>query len=79
MKNVLEEDATAERNYETDPGIPIGQMSGRVFSFWPEMLDTAEKTGSDEIQEAARWECSVDRTSVNALCQLHEVYIEEKR
>ena len=25
------------------------------------------------------WECSVDKNSIHALCQFHEVYVDEKR
>ena len=55
-------------------------------SFWPKVLEIAEKTEldtvrntADDIQKVTGWECPVDRTSVNALCQLHEIYIDEKR
>ena len=33
----------------------------------------------DDIHKETGWECPVDWTRVNALCQLHEIYIEEKR
>ena len=34
---------------------------------------------AEGIQEATGWECPVDKNSVYALCQLHEVYVDEKR
>ena len=41
-------------------------------------LDTV-KGKADDIHKEIGWKCPVDRTSVNALCQLHEVYVDEKR
>ena len=56
------------------------------MSFWPEVVENTEKTDSNEIRstaegirEATGWECPVDKNSVYALCQLHEVYVDEKR
>ena len=50
------------------------------------MLEISEKTDSDEIQstakgirEATGWECPVDKNSIRDLCQLHEVYVDEKQ
>ena len=50
------------------------------------MLEISEKTDYDEIRstvegirEAIGWECRIDKNSVYTLCQLHEVYIDEKR
>ena len=56
------------------------------MSFWSEVLENPEKTDSNEIRsttegirEAMGWDCPVDKNSVYALCQLHEVYVDEKR
>ena len=64
------------------PGICVGESSGAKTSFWPEVLENTEKTDSNEIRstaegvrEATGWECPVDKNSVYALCQLHEVYV----
>ena len=50
------------------------------------MLENPEKTDSNEIRstaegirEATGWECPVDKNSVHALCQLDELYVDEKR
>ena len=86
MKKVLEEEIAARSNYATNVGICIGDFSGAKASFWPEVLENPEKTDSNEIRstaegirEATGWECPVDKNSVYALCQLHEVYVDEKR
>ena len=86
MKKVLEEEITAKSNYATIAGIRVGESSEAKASFWPEVLENTEKTDTNEIrstaegiQEATGWECPVDKNSVHALCQLHEVYVDEKR
>ena len=86
MKKVLEEEIDVESNYATTEGIRVGQTSRAKACFWPEVLEISEKTYSDEIWttlegiwEATGWECPVDKISVYALCQVHEVYIDEKR
>ena len=33
---------------------------------------------TSDIRKEMGWECPVDRTIINVLCQLHEVYVEEK-
>mgnify|MGYP006878819818 CR=1 FL=1 len=73
-----------QRNYVTTVGIHVGKASRRVVFFWFEVLDTAEKNGSyeiyckvDDIREATSWDCPVNRTSVSALSQLHEVYTDD--
>ena len=33
---------------------------------------------ADDIRKAMVWECPVDQTSINSLCQLHEVHVDEK-
>ena len=54
-------------------------------SFWPEVLETTEKTGLDVVRSRADdiqtgWEYPVDRTSVNPLChELHDVNVDERR
>ena len=70
-------------------GIPwqcVGETSRAKASFWPEVLEISEKNDSDEIwstaegiREATGWECHVDKNNVYALCQLHEVYVDEKQ
>ena len=77
---------TPQRNYITTTKIRVGESSSVKGSFWPEVLETAEKfeldmvhSQDDDICKATGWECPVDWRSVNALCQLHEVYVEEKR
>ena len=86
MKKVLEEELAARSNYATTAGICVGESSGAKASFWPEVLENTEKTDSNEIRntaegvrEATGWECPVDKNSIYALCQLHEVYVDEKR
>ena len=83
---MLEEELAARSNYATTAGICVGESSGAKTSFWPEVLENTEKTDSTEIRstaegvrEATGWECPVDKNSVYALCQLHEVYVDEKR
>ena len=82
---VLEEELAARSNYATIAGICVGESSGAKASFWPEVLENTEKTDSNEIRsttegirETTGWECPVDKNSVHALCQLHEVYVDEK-
>ena len=86
MKKVLEEELAARSNYATTGGICVGESSGAKASFWPEILENTEKTDSNEIRstiegvrEATGWECPVDKNSVYTLCQLHEMYVDEKR
>ena len=86
MKKELEETVTPQRNYATTVGIRVGEGSGVKGTFWPEIIDAAEtsvtdvvRSQADDIRKPTRWEWPVDHTSVDALCQLHEVYIEEKR
>ena len=86
MKKVLEEKLPVRSNYATTAGIRVGESSGAKVSFWPEVLENPEKTDSNKIRstaegirEATGWECLVDKNSVHALCQLHEVYVDEKR
>ena len=75
---MLEETMASQRSYATTAWIRVGESSGVKGSFWPEVLVTAEKSGldmvhsqADDIRKATRWECLVDRTSMNCLCQLH--------
>ena len=82
MKKVLEEELAARSNYATTAGIRVGESSGAKASFWPEVLENPEKTDSNDIRstaegirEATGWECPVDKNSVYALCQLHEVFV----
>ena len=86
MKKVLEEELAARGNYATTAGICVGESSGAKTSFWPEVLENTEKIDSNEIRntaegvrEATGWECPVDKNSIHALCQLHEVYVDEKQ
>ena len=83
---MLEEEIAAKSNYTTTAGIRVGESSGAKASFWPDALENPEKTDSNEIRstaegirEAMGWECPIDKNSVHALCQLHEVYVDEKR
>ena len=82
---ILEEELAERSNYVTSAGICVGESSRAKTYFWPEVLDNTEKTDSNEIQsttegvrEATGWGCPVDKNSVYALCQLHEVYVDEK-
>ena len=75
----------SEKQLCDNRGIRIGQSSEAKASFWPKVLEDTEKTDSNEIQstaegvrEATGWECPVDKNNVYALCQLHEVYVDEK-
>jgi hypothetical protein len=34
---------------------------------------------TDKVREATVWECLVDRTSIQVLCQLHDVFVDEER
>ena len=86
MKKVLEEEIAAKRNYVTNARVRVGETSREKSSFWPEVLEISEKNDSNEIRSTAegirkstRWECPVDKNNVYALCQLHEVYVDEKR
>ena len=86
MKKVLEEEIAAKSNYVTTAGIRVGESFGAKASFWSEVLEKLKKTDSNEIRstaegirEATGWECPVDKNSVYVLCQLHEVYVDEKR
>ena len=85
MKKVLEEEMAVRSNYVTTTGIRVGDSSGAKASFWPEVLENPEKINSSEIRdteegiwEAIGWECLVDKNSVYTLCQLHQVYVDEK-
>ena len=85
MKKFLEEEIVMKRNYATTVGIRVGDSSGSNTSFWSEVLEISEKADFDEIWsttegiwEATGWECPVDKNSIHALCQLHEVYVDEK-
>ena len=86
MKKVLEEEIAAKSNYATTTRICVGESFGAKASFWPEVLEISMKVHFDEIRsttegirEATGWECPVDKNSIHALCQLHEVYVDEKR
>ena len=86
MKKILEEEISAKNNYATTAGIRVGESSGTQASFWPEVLEISKRADHDEVRSAAEcireatgWECPVDKNSVHALCQLHEVYVDEKR
>ena len=86
MKKVLEEELAVRSNYVTTAGIRVGKSSGAKASFWLDALENPEKTDSNEIlstvegiREATGWECPIDKNNVYALCQLHEVYVDEKR
>ena len=46
------------------------------MEFWYMLMTRSTAEG---IREAMGWECPVDKNSVYALCQLHEVYVDEKR
>jgi hypothetical protein len=37
------------------------------------------RSTTDKVREATGWECPVDRTSIQALCQLHNVFVDEER
>jgi hypothetical protein len=85
MKKILEEEIAARNSYVSTLGIRVGE-STTTSSFWPKVLEAVKDTGSseirskaDEVREATGWECPVDRTSVEALCQLHDVFVDEKR
>ena len=62
-------------NYTMTVGIHVGETSGMKASFWLEVLGTTKKSRYDEIGSKS----DEVRKSINALCELHEVYIEEKR
>jgi hypothetical protein len=83
MKKVLEEEIAAKNNYATTVGIRVGESAGAKTSFWPVALESTEKTDTNEIRstaegiwEATGWECPVDKNSVYALYQLHELYVD---
>ena len=44
------------------------------MEFWYMLMTRSTAEG---IREAMGWECPVDKNSVYALCQLHEVYVDE--
>ena len=86
MKKVLKEEIAAKRNYVMTTRIRVDLSSGAKTSFWSEVLEISEKADFDEIRstaegiwEATGWECHVDKNSIHALCQFHEVYVDEKR
>jgi hypothetical protein len=86
MRKVLEEEIAAKNNYATTAGIRVGESARAKTSFWPVMLKSTKKTDTNEmrstaegIREAMGWECPVDKNSVYALCQLHELYVDGKR
>jgi hypothetical protein len=37
------------------------------------------RSTEDKVREATGWECPVDRTSIQALCQFHDVFRDEER
>jgi hypothetical protein len=37
------------------------------------------RSTTDKVWEATGWECQVDRTSIQALYQLHDVFVDEER
>ena len=68
---------TPQRNFAVTAEIRVGQSSGVKGSFWPAIVRTTEnpkpngvQSRVDDIRKATEREC---------LCQLHEVYVEEKR
>jgi hypothetical protein len=63
----------------------VGEFATKT-SFWPEVLETASETGireirnkADEVRELTGWECPVDRVSVEALCQLPNILVNEEK
>ena len=62
-------------NYTMTVGIHVGETSGMKASFWLEVLGTTKKSRYDEIGSKS----DEVRKSINALCELHEVYVGEKR
>ena len=86
MKKEIEATTAPQRNFAISAGIRVGEMTKVKGRFWPEIRKAAENLGpngvqsqSHEICKATGWEFPVDRASIDALCQLHEVYVEEKR
>ena len=86
MKKEVEATTTPQRIFEVTAGIRVGETSGVKGSFWPAIVRTAEnpepngvQSRADDIRKAMGWECPVDCATIDALCQLHEVYVEEKR
>ena len=37
------------------------------------------RSGANQVCKSTGWQCPVDQSSINAMCQLHEVYVYEKR
>jgi hypothetical protein len=85
MKKILEEEIAARNSYVSTLGIRVGDFATTSW-FWPKVLEAVKESATseirskaDEVREATGWECPVDRTSVEALCQIHEVFMDEKR
>ena len=86
MKKVLQEEREGRINYSASAGIRVGESCATQITFWPEVLETFNdncltntKPVVQEVQRSTGWECPVDDTTTHALCQMHEVSVEEKR
>ena len=86
MKKVLQDEREGRVNYFASAGIPVGESCTARITFWPEVLESFNynclsnpKPVVQEIQRSTGWECPVDDTTTHALCQTHEVSVEEKR
>jgi hypothetical protein len=85
MKKVLEEETVTKKYYAPTVGIRVGELATKT-SFLPEVVETASETSireirnkEDEVRELTQWECPVDRTSVEVLCQAHDVFLDEEK
>jgi hypothetical protein len=81
----LEEKIRTRNSYVTIVGIRVGKFMTKA-SFWLEVMKIVSEIGvsaiqnkENEVREATGWECSVDRTSVQVFCQLHDVFVDGKR
>jgi hypothetical protein len=84
MKKLIKEEVASRGNYSASAGIRVGESHGIKTTFKSEVLDSSKKP-TNEVQSTMEdvwnvigWECPIDRASVDALCQLQEVYVEEK-
>jgi hypothetical protein len=85
MKKILEEEITARNSYGTTMEIHVGEFM--TTSFWPEVLVTMKEISVSKILIKANegignnrlGVCLVDRMSVQALCQLQDIFVDEKR
>jgi hypothetical protein len=86
MKKILQDERGDRINYSASAGIRLGESCTTQITFWPQVLDSINdnclmntKPVVLEVQRSTRWECPVDDTTTHALCQMHEVSVDEKR